>query len=47
MYRPESVLRALFRAISRQTAMVVPDRPGDDHYYDDYDDSSDLSDSFG
>ena len=47
VYRPESVLRALFRAINRQTAMVVPDRPGDDHYYDDYDDSGDLSDSFG
>ncbi len=44
VYRPNSVLRALFRAINRQTTMVVPARP--DH--DDYDDSGDdFSDSFG
>ena len=45
VYRPNSVLRALFRAINRQTAMEVPARPDDDVYYDDSDDS--FSDSFG
>ena len=45
VYRPNSVLRALFRAINRRDTMVVPDRPGDDHDY--YDDSGDFSDSFG
>lgn len=45
VYRPGSVLRALFRSINKHTAMEVPARPDDDIYYDDSDDS--FSDSFG